>query len=84
MTTTHLFYFRAVKPIIQATKWQPGVFLQLANHKSNRNLGYHDGADITYLVAVATLQLHLFHVGGGERNVVVDHLQQQRARPVDL
>lgn len=29
---------------------------------------------LTYLVVVHVLQLHLFHVGGGERHVVVYHL----------
>lgn len=40
--------------------------------------------DSTYLVTAHTLQLHPFHVGGGERHVVVNHLQQQRARSVVL
>lgn len=41
-------------------------------------------SDITYLVAARAMQLHLLHVGGSERHVVVDHLQQHRARPVVL
>lgn len=40
--------------------------------------------NLTYLVVVHALQLHLFHVGGGERHVVVYHLRRQRAWPVIL
>lgn len=39
---------------------------------------------LTDLVGVQTLQLHLLHVGGGQRHVVVDDLQQEGAGPVVL